>query len=127
MRCPVAVFTAFTVLAGPGLSAAQESNPARTFIDYFLPTPIVGSVSTNVWGAATVGARDPKNGLEDESMKQWNYWDGAILKSHDGKYHLFASRWDQARGHGGWFGSKAVHAVSDNLYWSIRGQRPLLA
>ena len=113
--CPVAVFTAFTVLAGPGLTSAQESNPTRTFIDYFLPTPIVGSLSTNVWGAATVGARDPKNALEDESMKQWNYWDGAILKSHAGKYHLFASRWNQARGHGGWFGSQAVHAVSDNL------------
>ena len=28
---------------------------------------------------------------------------------------MFASRWDQARGHGGWGGSKAVHAVSDNL------------
>ena len=37
------------------------------------------------------------------------------IKLPDGKYHLFASRWDQARGHGGWFGSQAVHAVSDNL------------
>ena len=30
-------------------------------------------------------------------------------------YHLFASRWDQAKGHHGWGGSKAVHAVSDRL------------
>jgi hypothetical protein len=48
-------------------------------------------------------------------MKQWSYWDGQILKSPDGKYHLFASRWDQAHGHNGWFGSKAVHAVSEKL------------
>ena len=115
VRYSSAIWILSAVLAGSSLTEAQESNPTRTFIDYFLPTPIVGSLSTNVWGAATVGARDPKNGLEDESMKQWDYWDGAILKSHDGKYHLFASRWSQARGHGGWFGSQAVHAVSDNL------------
>ena len=48
-------------------------------------------------------------------MQHWNYWDGEIIKAPDGKYHLFASRWAQARGHGGWFGSQAVHAVSDNL------------
>jgi hypothetical protein len=48
-------------------------------------------------------------------MTNWNYWDGKIIKSSDGKYHLFASRWAQARGHNGWFGSQAVHAVSDNL------------
>jgi hypothetical protein len=53
--------------------------------------------------------------LEDVTMKQWCYWDGQILKSPDGKYHLFASRWDQALGHNGWFGSEAVHAVSEML------------
>src|SRR6185312_1039663 len=92
-----------------------SANQPKTFIDYFLPTPIVGALTTNVWGAATVGARDPKNGLEDETMQHWNYWDGEIIKAQDGKYHLFASRWSQARGHNGWFGSQAVHAVSDNL------------
>lgn len=88
---------------------------SKTFINYFLPTPIVGSLTTNSWGAVTVGPRDPKNGLEDETMKQWNYWDGQIIKAPDGKYHLFGSRWDQARGHGEWWNSRAVHAVSDNL------------
>ncbi len=97
-------------------STAGSTTRPKTFIDYFLPTPIVGALTTNVWGAATVGPRDPKNGLEDETMKQWNYWDGQIIKAPDGKYHLFASRWSQARGHGGWFGSQAVHAVSDNLF-----------
>ena len=109
------IVAVLTVLAGAGLGGAQETKTNKTFIDYFLPTPIVGSLTTNVWGAATVGPRDLKNGLEDETMKQWNYWDGKIIKSADGKYHLFASRWNQARGHNGWFGSQAVHAVSDNL------------
>ncbi len=109
------VLTALAVLAGARFGGAQEAKTNKTFIDYFLPTPIISSLTTNVWGAATVGARDPKNGLEDETIKQWNYWDGKIIKSPDGKYHLFGSRWNQARGHGGWFGSQAVHAVSDNL------------
>jgi len=106
---------ATVLLAKVGSSNGQEIKPTRSFADYFLPTPIVGSLTTNVWGAATVGPRDPKNGLEDEMMQQWNYWDGEIIKAPDGKYHLFASRWAQARGHSGWFGSQAVHAVSDNL------------
>jgi hypothetical protein len=50
------------------------------------------------------------------TLKQWNYWDGKIIKGPDGKYHLFCSRWDQARGHNDWWNSKAIHAVSDNLY-----------
>ena len=29
---------------------------------------------------------------------------------------MFASRWDQANGHGGWGGSSAVYAVSDSLF-----------
>ncbi len=122
----VCLFAALPVLLpspilaqAPGAAATTpDTSPKtqpKTFIDYFLPTPVVSSLSTNVWGAATVGPRDPKNGLEDETMKQWNYWDGQIIKAPDGKYHLFASRWNQARGHGGWFGSQAVHAVSDNL------------
>lgn len=97
------------------MGQAQDSKPAKSFIDYFLPTPFVGSLSTNVWGATNVGPRDVKNGLEDETMQRWDYWDGQLIKSPDGKYHLFASRWDQERGHNGWFQSKAVHAVSDNL------------
>jgi hypothetical protein len=108
---------AFACLARAGSSFAQatDSAKAKTFIDYFLPTPITDSLSTTAWGAATVGPRDPRNGLEDTSIKQWDYWDGQIIKSPDGKYHMFASRWDQSVGHGGWFGSKAVHAVSDKV------------
>jgi hypothetical protein len=102
-------------VCGQFTNAQQEPLPARTFIDYFLPTPMVGMLSKDVWGAATVGPRDPGNGLEDVTMKRWDYWDGKILKGPDGRYHMFGSRWEQARGHTGWFESKAVHAVSDSL------------
>jgi hypothetical protein len=85
----------------------------KTLQDYFLPTPIHDQLTTNAWGAAGVLPRDPQNGLEDTTIKQWCYWDGKIIKGPDGKYHMFASRWDQAKGHNGWWTSCAVHAVSD--------------
>ncbi len=56
------------------------------------------------------------NGQTDNPVKLWYYWDGQIIKSPHGKYYMFASRWDQAKGHSGWVGSSAVCAVSDNLY-----------
>ncbi len=87
----------------------------KTLIDYFLPMPIQSPLVSNVWGAPGIFPRDPQNGLEDATMKQWCYWDGQIIKGPEGKFHLFASRWDQARGHGGWGRSVAVQAVSDNV------------
>ena len=100
---------------GTGFGRESKPAPAKTFIDYFLPMPITDSLSKEAWGAPEVGARDTKNGLEDPTMKHWCYWDGQIIKAPDGKYHMFASRWDQAGGHRDWVNSKAVHAVSDNL------------
>ncbi len=85
----------------------------KTFIDYFEPAPITEPLSNAVWGAATVGPRDPGNGLEDRKMEKWDYWDGQIIQGKDGRYHLFASRWEQSKGHNGWWESKAIHAVSD--------------
>jgi len=35
----------------------------KPFISYFRPTPVTGALSASAWGAATVGARDPDNGL----------------------------------------------------------------
>jgi hypothetical protein len=114
--------------------AVGASSPAadKTFIDYFQPTPIIGSLTTNTWGASGILPRDTKNGLEDASLRdlplvttngrpdatpqKWYYWDGQIIKSPNGKYYMFASRWDQAKGHGGWGGSSAVYAISDNLF-----------
>jgi hypothetical protein len=94
----------------------QDSKPSgKTLIDYFLPMPLHGSLDPKAWGAANVLPRDPQNGLEDPTIKKYCYWDGQIIKATDGKFHLFASRWDQARGHNGWFGSVAVHAISDDV------------
>jgi hypothetical protein len=45
-------------------------------------------------------------------MERWHYWDGQIVHGPDGKYHMFASRWDESLGHEGWIHSQAVHAVS---------------
>jgi len=116
--CSISIaLTGSACLAFTCLSFGQETKPAtaKTFIDYFLPMPIEGSLVSDVWGAPGVFPRDPKNGLEDTTMKQWCYWDGQIIKGPDGRYHMFASRWDQARGHNGWFGSLAVHAVSEKV------------
>ena len=108
MKTIAKVFALLPVL-GFSLPAAD-----KTLIDYFLPTPIRGHLAADAWGAPNVLPRDPRNGLEDVTIKQWCYWDGQIVKGPDGKYHMFASRWDQSRGHSGWGGSAAVHAVSDN-------------
>lgn len=92
----------------------------KPFIAYFRPIPVRGRLSTTAWGTREVGSRDPANGLEDAGMTRWNYWDGQVLRGRDGKYRLFASRWDQALGHKAWGGSKAVLAVSDSLLGPYR-------
>ena len=111
------ILPVLVLLTGVRSSFCQETRtpPGKSFVDYFLPMPINGSLSKGAWGAAEVGARDQKNGLEDATMTQWDYWDGQIIKAPDGKYHMFASRWDQAKGHREWGNSRAIHAVSDKL------------
>ena len=49
----------FVLVTSPAAAAPQP------LINYFQPMPIVGKLSTTVWGASTVGPRDPANGLED--------------------------------------------------------------
>lgn len=104
----------------------------RQFMDCFLPMPVVGKLEESCWGARGVIPRDQDNGLEDKVLEDpaltgkvnYTYWDGTILRDEDGcgKYHLFASRWNEAdgfekvNGEGGWSGSLAVEAVSDCLY-----------
>jgi hypothetical protein len=121
------------LVATMSLAIGVSSQAAdKTFIDYFKPTPIIGALTTNTWGAPGILPRDPQNGLEDPNLKdlpsvttngqpdatakKWYYWDGQIIRSPSGKYFMFASRWDQSKGHGGWGGSSAVYAVSDNLF-----------
>jgi hypothetical protein len=101
-------------VVGFGQTPPPTTKAGKTFIDYFKPIPIRGTLRSDVWGAPVVLPRDQKNGLEDEAIKEWCYWDGQILKGSDGKYHIYASRWAQANGHNGWRNSVAVHAVSDN-------------
>jgi len=99
-------------------NAVAEDPPVlgpRPFISYFKPTPINVPLSASAWGAATVGPRDQDNGLEDRTLQHWNYWDGVILKGADGRYRLFGSRWDQAKGHADWWNSRAIEAVAPRL------------
>ena len=119
------------VVAGLVLVTSTAEAAPQPLIKYFQPMPIVGRLSTTVWGASTVGARDPANGLEDNGSnggvgprQQTNfYWDGKIVKGEDGKYHLYASRWTYSNGFGppvgasgtGWQSSIAMQAVSDNI------------
>lgn len=86
--------------------------------DYFRPMAPRGPlVSKGIWGHDNVLPRDIKNGLEDPDLSDWNYWDGRIVKGHDGRYHIYASRWTQsANHHDGWTEhSKGVHAVSNHI------------
>lgn len=113
----IAMVLVLLAICSPVVGHCQKGRAAaigpKPFIDYFRPIPVTGKLSKDVWGASTVGSRDTNNGLEDTTMKHWNYWDGKILRGPDGKYRMFASRWDQAAGHMGWFHSKAVEAISD--------------
>lgn len=114
-KCRATIMTAI-ILSGPAVRAGEPPKPTEgTLINYFLPVPIKGKLSQDAWGAADVGRRDQDNGLEDRELKQWCYWDGSILQGEDGKWHMFASRWPESLGHGGWKRSLAVHAVSDDV------------
>jgi len=118
------VTAAFVLVTSPAAAAPKP------MINYFQPMPIVGKLSTTVWGASTVGPRDPANGLEDSGanggvgpQQETNfYWDGKILFGNDGKYHLYATHWDHSNGFGppgggstGWKNSIPMEAVSDNV------------
>lgn len=105
---------AFLLSATLGALALNAAT-AKTFIDYIQPTPLRGPLTNETWGAPGVLPRDTRNGLES-TANLFCYWDGQIIKGPDGRYHLFASRWDEPKGHNGWWGSVAVHAVSENLF-----------
>ncbi|WP_395013469.1 dockerin type I domain-containing protein [Robinsoniella peoriensis] len=118
------VFPALNVQADADIAAENQSEISQ-FMDCFFPMPIMDpdGLSTDCWGAAEVGPRDRHNGLEDDDMSDYSYWDGGIIKDEaSGKYYMFASRWDQRGGHEGvgeypgWRRSEAIYAVSDNLY-----------
>jgi hypothetical protein len=95
---------------------------AKTLIDYFEPTPIINELNDRLWGTPGVVPRDQDNGLEDRENSTYNYWDGKILKSKNGRYYMFGCRWDQRGGHFDWAKSKAIYAVGDNLYGPYEDQ-----
>lgn len=88
---------------------------AKSLIDYFLPMPVTKTLRSDKWGCAAVGKRDIYNGLEDTTNRLYSYWDGPIMKSPDGKYHMLASRWNQSGGHWAWLSSVGIHAVSESV------------
>lgn len=97
-------------------SVAQAEQ--KQLINYFLPMEPQGPlVSEGIWGDPNVLPRDIKNGLEDPQVEKWCYWDGKIVKSDDGRFHMYASRWTQTVAHSvGWHAnSKAMHASSDDI------------
>jgi len=81
------------------------------FMDRFLPIPVMGTLSTDTWGAENVVPRFTDNGIEDN---EWSYWGGNALKGPDGNYHLFVCRWreDSRKGHMEWGRSIVVHVVA---------------
>ncbi|MFY0601281.1 MAG: Ig-like domain-containing protein [Cyclobacteriaceae bacterium] len=94
-----------------------QGDQQKTLIDFFLPMESKAPlVSEGVWGDQVILPRDTTNGLEDTTLKNWCYWDGMIVKDDEGKYHMYASRWDQKNHHSqGWRKeSKATHAVADS-------------
>jgi hypothetical protein len=122
---------ALTLTAAAPAAVAQVAPPApaigdgpllgpRGFMSYFRPLSVTQRVSATAWGAASVGPRSTRNGLEDPGMTRWNYWDGQILKGRDGRYRMFASRWDQALGHAAWGRSLAVGAISASPFGPYR-------
>ena len=82
------------------------------FVDRFLPMPD-GNRGTGIWGADSVLCRYVDNGIESPEI---SFWGGNILKSSDGKYHLYVCGWaeDSPNGHGTWWDSTVFHAECDN-------------
>ena len=105
--------TSLVGVLSPARAMGAPDAGTKTLIDYFLPTPIVCPLTSNTWGAAGVLPRDTCNGLEDSTNKQWQYWDGKILKGADGKYHMYAGEWPQNKGFADWPQSVIVEGVSN--------------
>lgn len=82
------------------------------FIDRFLPMPD-GMRQAHIWGADGVLNRYVDNGIEMPGM---SFWGGKILKTSDGKYHLYVCGWPESspKGHMFWPKSTVYHAVCDN-------------
>jgi hypothetical protein len=109
-----------------GAQTTADAGTTKTFIDYFQPTPITCPLTTNAWGCTATGAtpsncvagigvvpRDTCNGIESPTdPPAYYYWDGKVIRTADGTYHLFADRWPGSNGFNpGWEGSDPIHAT----------------
>ena len=86
--------------------------PGARFVDRFLPMPD-GNRGTGIWGADSVLCRYVDNGIESPEI---SFWGGNILKSSNGKYHLYVCGWaeNSPNGHMTWWDSTVFHAECDN-------------
>jgi hypothetical protein len=120
----IAVVASVLFFALCGVGHAQTTT--KTFINYFQPTPITCSLTTNAWGCTATGStspncvegmgvvpRDTCNGIESSTNPPgYYYWDGTVILAPDGTFHLFADRWAGSQGFNpGWEGSDPIHAV----------------
>ena len=82
------------------------------YMDRFLPMP-TGTQAKGIWGADSVKNRYVDNGIEQEGI---SFWGGNILKSADGKYHLFVCGWPEKspKGHMFWSNSTVFHTISNH-------------
>jgi hypothetical protein len=70
------------------IAAAPVPAAAKTFVDYFQPTPITCSpLSSATWGVSGVLPRDTCNGIESANgagaPPSYYYWDGKIIRASD--------------------------------------------
>lgn len=93
--------------------AWKQLVPGARFMDRFLPMPD-GIKKWHVWGTDSVQNRYVDNGIE---LPDISFWGGNILKTPDGKYHLYVCGWPESspKGHMFWFNSTVFHAVSNKL------------
>ena len=102
------------LIAALCLACLTGAGNAKDMIDYFLPIPNTSPLTSNTWGDPNVLPRDTTNGLETPN-KSFFYWDGKVIKTKDGKYHLHCSRWPKNGGFNQWASSITVHAISESL------------
>ncbi|MFR9628389.1 MAG: hypothetical protein SNF73_02640 [Rikenellaceae bacterium] len=107
------------------VSARVKIVRGAAFSDLILPMPIIGELSSDLWGAEGVIPRDPDNGIESPD---WSYWGGRpTYDPHDGKYHMMIVRWreDALKGHWEWPTSTVAHAMSDGPMGPYKIQKDL--
>lgn len=104
--------TSAQVVERPYPEEWKQLVPGARFVDRFLPMPD-GRQETGIWGADSVLCRYVDNGIE---LPDVSFWGGNILRSSDGKYHLYVCGWaeDSPNGHGTWWDSTVFHAECDN-------------